>query len=284
VPFPPSSRRPLVVAESLEPRRLFASAGLKVELSSDTATLTVGGTNRRDQVVISVDPADPTRLLLTRNAARYTDRTLRRADITRIRIDGRGGNDRIRVDDANGVVGAARLRGGSGRDILVGGAGNDTLDGGSGRDDLSGGDGNDALTGGSGGDTLDGGAGDDLLVGSAGGDYLAGQAGNDTLIGQAGKDTLIGGLGDDQLQGDDGRDRLDGGEGRDAITGGADTDTVRGGPGADVFLGTYFKGEIKDRQSEDRVVRPLREPDKDDDSSFWDDLLDSVGDFFGGFF
>ncbi|MBD3927229.1 hypothetical protein IEZ26_21585 [Nocardioides cavernae] len=101
---------------------------------------------------------------------------------TRIRLDGRGG------DDVLTTIGSA----GAGRNprpaVVRGGAGYDELRGG-------------YLA--------------DRLLGGPGDDLLRGNGGDDDVLGGAGRDRLFGGKGDDTLLGGSGRDRADGQKGRD---------------------------------------------------------------------
>ncbi|MBI1310547.1 trypsin-like serine protease [bacterium] len=166
-----------------------------------------------------------------------------------VTINGRGGNDRIRlvnvVDDRLGgtveqpadfrLVGAMVL-------LIDGGAGNDVLDGsdaalGDVRLQMSGGDGYDILRGTRGGDTLIGGEGNDSLYGGPGNDVLRGEDGSDLLDGQAGNDSLDGGGRNDVLTGGDGNDTADGGDGNDSIDGGDGNDHLIGNIGDDVLNG-----------------------------------------------
>ena len=101
---------------------------------------------------------------------------------TRIRLDGRGG------DDVLTTIGSA----GAGRNprpaVVRGGAGDDELRGGH----LA-----------------------DRLVGGPGDDLVRGNGGDDVVLGGAGRDRLLGGKGDDILLGGSGRDRADGQKDRD---------------------------------------------------------------------
>jgi hypothetical protein len=92
-----------------------------------------------------------------------------------ITASGQNGDDRIILDEANGVLPAARLFGGNGNDHLTGGSGDDTL---------SGGNGNDVLIGGAGADHLVGGLGNDTLVWNPG-------DGSDVFDGGQGVDTAV---------------------------------------------------------------------------------------------
>ncbi|WOD12976.1 peroxidase family protein [Pseudomonas sp. NyZ704] len=150
-------------------------------------------------------------------------------------ITGTSGND----------IGASRLDGTDGDDILIGLDGNDNLLaaggddlvlGGAGDDRLIGGDGNDRLEGGSGNDFLNGQEGDDTLLGGAGVDDLRGGAGNDILDGGDGDDLLFGQAGDDTLEGGAGNDDLNGGAGNDVLSGGAGNDVLFGSAGDDLLI------------------------------------------------
>src|SRR5262249_20980022 len=119
---------------------------------------------------------------------------------------GQGGNDTIRLDEANGALPAANLFGGAGNDTLIGGSGGD------------------------------------LLFGQTGNGILQGKGGNDFLFGGAGNDVLTGGDGDDQMFGEAGDDRFiwNPGDDTDLAEGGAGIDTteVNGGNGSEVFTVT----------------------------------------------
>ena len=139
----------------------------------------------------------------------------------------------------------ARLRGGSGDDVLIGGGGPDELDGGTGRDvvsyagrpdpvtvtvasgadDGAPGEGDDVLAV----ERLVGGRGSDVLTGGGGRERLDGRAGNDRVDGRGGSDVLVGGAGDDVLAGADGDDSFVSGsapEGADVMQGGSGTDRM----------------------------------------------------------
>jgi Ca2+-binding RTX toxin-like protein len=125
---------------------------------------------------------------------------------------GGAGNDVITIDEANGVLPAARL---------LGGGGNDTLTGGSSNDELQGNDGNDILLGKGGNDLLLGGTGDDTLTGGSGSDGMFGEDGNDRLIWNPG----------------DGSDLFEGGTG-------IDTAEVNGGNGSETFTVAANAGRV----------------------------------------
>ena len=145
-----------------------------------------------------------------------------------LRIDARGGADRVTLTSIDaGMKAAIVVAGGGGDDQLVsmlttsvqllGGDGNDSIRAGTSGDSLIGGNGNDSLFGGLGTDLLIGGAGDDVLFGGAGNDRLMGEAGRDMLTGNSGLDSLFGGDDDDTLRGGAQNDALDGGNGFDQV-------------------------------------------------------------------
>jgi Ca2+-binding RTX toxin-like protein len=134
-------------------------------------------------------------------------------NVDRIVVIGRGGNDRITLDETNGPLPNATLFGGSGDDVLIGG---------SGADRLFGGDGNDTLLGSGGDDVLDGGSGNDALTGGAGSDQSFGGAGDDQLIWNPG----------------DGSDINEGGDGSDAVV-------VNGGGAGEQFTATAVGTRVR---------------------------------------
>ncbi|HYH37562.1 MAG TPA: hypothetical protein VD860_05005, partial [Azospirillum sp.] len=153
------------------------------------------------------------------------------------------------------IVGAVRLTGGEGSQVVVGdgaaqtillGADDDTLYGGggddvvssrTGNDQLHGDEGNDTVQGGEDNDALFGGNGGDLLLGNTGADLLLGNMGADTLYGGLDGDTLYGGRDDDALFGNDEADRLEGDDGADRLFGNTGTDLLLGNMGADTLYG-----------------------------------------------
>lgn len=128
--------------ERLEGRRLLSASVGAVLLGGE---LRVTGTEGNDTIVVSLHAGDGTRLDVSLNGATSSFAV---SAIRRIRIDGRDGNDSVRIDQSNGNISIpARLSGGEGDDTLVGGSGNDRLDGGDGDDALDGQGGNDQIRG-----------------------------------------------------------------------------------------------------------------------------------------
>ena len=97
------------------------------------------------------------------------------ANTVQIVAFGRGGNDQISLDQANGAMPPANFDGESGNDTLIGGSGADLLFGGPGTDLLTGGDANDILFGGGEDDTFTWNPGDDS-------DVIEGGDGSDSLL------------------------------------------------------------------------------------------------------
>jgi len=153
------------------------------------------------------------------------------------------------------VIGAMRVTGGEGRqivwgdgasqyivlgaddDILRGGAGADTVGSAAGDDQLFGDEGDDVVFGGEGDDFLHGNAGADTVNGGEGHDIVHGGKGDDRLFGDAGNDVVLGDLDNDFIHGNAGADTLSGGDGSDTVHGGRDGDVVFGDGGDDVLFG-----------------------------------------------
>jgi Ca2+-binding RTX toxin-like protein len=156
-------------------------------------------------------------------------------------LDGTPAADDIRAlagyDRVHGRAGDDRIEGGPGHDALWGDLGNDTIDGNQGDDHVYGGGGADVLNGGTGDDRLRGGSGDDEVRGSSGDDWVVGDAGNDVLYGGNGNDSLSGNVGNDTLVGHGGDDRLWGGSGNDVLYGGGGDDRLWGGSSGDTLAG-----------------------------------------------
>jgi len=163
-------RTAAVVCEGLEGRRLLSATVVN-------GVLTVVGSNKSDNISVSVDAADATMLDVSENGV-VTQFAL--AGLTGISMSGGNGNDTMAVDESHGAVMLpVTMSGGNGKDGLTGGSGDDVLDGGNGNDVLVGGAGNDHLLGGNGKDSLDGQDGDDALDGGRGKDHVVGGLGSD---------------------------------------------------------------------------------------------------------
>lgn len=206
-------------AERLEGRRLL-SASLDA-----SGHLNVKGDNSSEVITVTRDATDASKLDVLRNGAVVT-----RVDVAKvkaIKIDGKGGNDRITVDASVPTSIPTTLSGSTGDDTLVGGDGRDKLDGGK---------------------------GNDLLEGNGGNDDLHGGDGNDTLMGGDGNDSLQGDNGNDTLHGENGNDMLKGGNGNDMVAGDAGNDRVSGNGGTDVFSTSDSISEMKDKKTKESMV------------------------------
>src|SRR2546423_1185374 len=120
------------VVEALEGRRLLSAGPSPVSLNG-SGQLRIKGTNGPDVIVVSLDATDSTKLDVSMNG------TVTQVDVAQvkrsIRIDGRGGNDDIRVDQTNGTISIPlNVDAGPGDDSVVGGSGNDRINGSSGND------------------------------------------------------------------------------------------------------------------------------------------------------
>src|SRR6185437_11901859 len=141
-------------------------------------TLRVRGTEANDAITLRLAAGNPAVVQVDLGDNGSADFSFPRAAIESISVKARGGNDRVRIDDANGAFTNAiptRIDGGPGNDTIAGGAGAETLNGGSGNDRIDGNGGN---------DVSDLGAGDDTFVWDPG-------DGSDTIEGNDGRDTMV---------------------------------------------------------------------------------------------
>lgn len=176
-------------AEPLEDRAL-AAAGLMsgtghpvIAPPSVTATLNAGvlrinGTHAAD--AISVKQANG--VISVNGVAGYFPAVA----VSRIEVNGLGGNDLIRLNSeatpgGQPILKPCTVNGGTGDDTIFGSYGNDMLSGDAGNDIIYGGPGVDILTGGAGTDRLYGGTGNDKIFGDTADSYLVGQAGTDVI-------------------------------------------------------------------------------------------------------
>ncbi len=164
-------------------------------------TLSIAGDDADNAITVARNAAGA--ILVNGGAVAVQGGTPTVANTTRIEVEGRGGEDRIILDEANGALPAAKLSGGGGDDLLSSGSGDDRLQGNGGSD---------TLFGHGGSDTLSGGIGDDVLFGGDG---------NDTVFGDRADDRLVWNPGDDS-------DVFEGGDG-------IDTAEINGGNGTETF-------------------------------------------------
>lgn len=180
--------------ERLERRCLLSGGSASADIRG--GLLRVRGTSGDDFITVALSRDDSSNVEVAANGSSLG--TFAIADMARgFRIDGRAGNDRLRLDQSKGRIESDGL--------AIGG----TLKGGAGHDELTGGDGDDVLLGGGGRDILNGGNGNDLLNGGGEDDQLNGGQGNDILIGGKGDDRVRGGPGDDAFNRDSPSELLD---------------------------------------------------------------------------
>ena len=139
--------------------------------------LKVTGTNAGERIALRLQAGEPGILQVDVNDDGSADFSFERADIRRITVDGRAGDDAVRIDESNGVFTdtiPTTILGGRGNDTLAGGSGAETLRGGPGTDRIDGNRGNDVAFMGSGDDTFvwDPGDGSDVVEGRSGADTM----------------------------------------------------------------------------------------------------------------
>jgi Ca2+-binding RTX toxin-like protein len=159
--------------------------------------LRVQGTKANDAIALRLAAGNPSVLQVDLGDNGSTDFSFPRASIKSISIEGRRGNDRLRIDDANGAFTdtiPTRIDGGPGNDAIAGGAGRETLIGGQGTDRIDGNGGNDVSDLGPGNDTFvwDPGDGSDSIEGGPGTDAMVfnGAAASETVELSANGDRL----------------------------------------------------------------------------------------------
>ena len=150
--------------------------------------LRVQGTDGSDAIALRLALGDPTVLQVDLGDDGSADFSFPRAAIETISIATHDGNDRVRIDDTNGVFTdtiPTRINGGPGNDTISGGAGRETLNGGSGSDTIDGNGGNDVSALGQGDDSFvwDPGDGSDSIEGGPGTDTMVfnGAAASETV-------------------------------------------------------------------------------------------------------
>lgn len=120
---------PQPAQQSLEARMLMSGTTLA------GGTWNITGTNGADAITVSRDEVDSDLLVVEINGEIIDEQFA--SDVQRIQITGRGGNDRIVIDEAAGMIAIpATIWGGAGDDFLQGGSGLDRLFGGLGRNQL----------------------------------------------------------------------------------------------------------------------------------------------------
>jgi Ca2+-binding RTX toxin-like protein len=140
--------------------------------------LVVAGTDGNDRIALRLEAGRSDVLQVDFGDDGSADFRFHLEPIAAITVDGRAGDDVVRIDDTNGAFTSSLPT------IIAGGDGNDTLLGGSGREQFLGGSGDDSIDGNGGNDAADLGPGDDTFVWDPGdgSDTIEGQAGNDTML------------------------------------------------------------------------------------------------------
>src|SRR3954452_19968236 len=160
----------------------------RVGVDLDDGKLEVKGTNGADRIALRVRAATPGILEIDVRDDGSAGFKVKREKVERIKIEGRRGDDRIRIDDAEVPFNEnvpTRIDGDWGADTLIGGRGVERFEGGPGNDFVDGNRGNDRGDMGAGDDTFqwDPGDGNDTIEGRAGRDQMLfnGAAINDTV-------------------------------------------------------------------------------------------------------
>jgi Ca2+-binding RTX toxin-like protein len=140
--------------------------------------LTIKGTEASDKIALRLQAGQPGILQVDVGDDGSADFSFERDRIMKIAVDGRAGNDAVRIDESNGAF----------TDTIP-----TTIDGGDGNDTIAGGKGNETLLGGRGNDSIDGNGGNDLALLGAGDDTFVWDPGDgsDTIEGQSGADTML---------------------------------------------------------------------------------------------
>jgi Ca2+-binding RTX toxin-like protein len=140
--------------------------------------LVIFGTDGNDKIALRLEAGRSDVLQVDVGDDGSADFRFHLEPIAAITVDGRGGDDLVRIDDSNGAFTNSIPT------TIAGGDGNDTLLGGSGSEKLLGGPGNDSIDGNGGNDAADLGPGDDSFVWDPGdgSDTIEGQDGNDTMV------------------------------------------------------------------------------------------------------
>ena len=140
--------------------------------------LKVKGTRASDAIALRLKAGDPGTLQVDFGDNGSADFSFARSKITKIAVDARAGNDRVRIDDANGSF----------TDAIP-----TAIDGGDGSDTIAGGKGSELLLGGEGSDSIDGNGANDLALLGSGDDTFVWDPGDgsDTIEGQNGLDRML---------------------------------------------------------------------------------------------
>src|SRR5438552_6060068 len=140
--------------------------------------LTIEGTDASDRIALRLQAGHPGVLQVDAGDDGSADFSFERDRIAKVAVDGRAGDDLVRIDESNGVFTDSIPT------TIAGGPGDDTIAGGTGSETLLGGDGNASIDGNGGNDLALLGAGDDTFIWDPG-------DGSDTIEGQDGTDTMV---------------------------------------------------------------------------------------------
>jgi Ca2+-binding RTX toxin-like protein len=140
--------------------------------------LTIEGTEASDKIALRLQAGQAGLLQVDVGDDGSADFSFARSRIAKIAVDGRAGDDLVRIDESNGDF----------TDSVP-----TTIDGGDGNDTIAGGKGSETLRGGNGNDSIDGNGGNDLALLGAGDDTFVWDPGDgsDTIEGQDGTDTMV---------------------------------------------------------------------------------------------
>jgi Ca2+-binding RTX toxin-like protein len=141
-------------------------------------TLTVTGNAASNALALRLRAHHPNTLQIDVGDNGSADFQVQRHQFDRIRVNGAGGNDLIRIDESHGAFTTTtptQIDGGAGDDTIIGGSGAETLIGGTGSDTIDGGPGADHIQLGAGDDRVvwNPGDGSDVVDGGDGGDSIA---------------------------------------------------------------------------------------------------------------
>ena len=157
----------------------YPTYGARLSAALNHGTLEVRGTRAAsEKIALRLKAGEPKVVEVDAGDDGSADFSFPRADVKRIVVDGRAGNDSIRIDETSGAFEDGIPT------ILAGGAGSDTLAGGSGAERLLGGSGNDSIDGNGGADTAFMGSGNDTFIWDPG-------DGSDKVEGQQGADAMV---------------------------------------------------------------------------------------------
>jgi hypothetical protein len=148
-----------------------------IQAATKRGTLHIKGTKGADAVALRLQAGDPTRVEVDVGDDDSAEASFARKRLSAIDVRMRGGDDSVRIDDANGGLTdtlPTTIAGGDGDDALNGGLGAETYGGGKGKDRVDGGIGNDTASLGAGQDTFiwDPGDGSDAIEGRNGRDAM----------------------------------------------------------------------------------------------------------------